>query len=99
MIRFTTPTHIFNVNLDFTQVDVIFVTYNQNGTNLVEKEKNDLTITENQITLTLTQEETGKFVISEPVEIQIRARFYDGTAVASNIMRTSVERVLKGGVI
>lgn len=99
MIRYTTPTHIFNVNLDFTRVDVIYVTYNQNGTNLVEKTKKDLTITVDQITLTLSQEDTGKFVIGEPVEIQIRARFYDGTAVASNIMRTTVERVLKGGVI
>ena len=99
MIQFTTPTHIFNVNLDFTNVDVIYVTYNQNGTNVIEKSKPDLTITENSITLTLTQEDTGKLVFAQPVEIQIRARFYDGTAVASNIMKTTVERVLKGGVI
>ncbi len=99
MIQFTTPTHIFNVNLDFTNVDVIYVTYNQNGTNVVEKSKEDLTIDAQTITLKLTQEDTGKFVFGQPVEIQIRAKFYDQTAVASNIMKTTVERVLKGGVI
>lgn len=99
MIQFTTPTHIFNVNIDLTNADVIFVTYKQDNNTVVEKNKPDLEITENSVTLRLTQEDTGKFIYAQPVEIQIRARFFDGTAVASNIMRTTVERVLKDGVI
>lgn len=99
MIQYTTPTHIFNVNVDLTEAEVIFLTYKQNNNTVVEKTKNDLQITPTQITVTLTQEDTGGFVIGQPVEIQFRAKFYDTTAIASNIMKTTVERVLKDGVI
>lgn len=99
MIRYTTPTHIFNVNIDLTNAEVIYLTYKQNGNTTVEKTKSDMEITDKTVTVTLTQEDTGKFIFGEMVEIQIRAKFYDSTAVASNIMRTTVERVLKDGVI
>ena len=99
MIQYTTPTHIFNVNVDLTEAEVIFLTYKKNNNTVVEKTKNDLQITPTQVTVTLTQEDTGGFVIGQPVEIQFRAKFYDTTAIASNIMKTTVERVLKDGVI
>lgn len=99
MIRFTTPTHVFKTNIDLTQADVIFVTYKQGGSTVVEKTKEDLTIEQDQLSVKLTQEDTGKFVQGNPVEIQIRVRFDDDTAIASNIMKTTVERVLKDGVI
>lgn len=99
MIRFTTPTHVFKTNIDLTQADVIFITYKQGGSTVVEKTKEDLTIEQDQLSVKLTQEDTGKFVQGNPVEIQIRVRFGDDTAIASNIMKTTVERVLKDGVI
>lgn len=99
MIRYTTPTHIFKANIDLTNAETIFLTYKQNNSTVVEKTREDLEVTETAVTVTLTQEDTGKFVPGAQVEIQFRAKFYDGTAVASNIMKTSVERVLKDGVI
>lgn len=99
MIKYTTPTHIFNVNVDLTSAEVIYLTYKQNNNIVVEKTKEDLTITPTQVTVTLTQEDTGGFIMGTPVEIQFRAKFYDTTAIASNIMKTTVERVLKDGVI
>lgn len=99
MIRFTTPTHVFKTNIDLTQAGVIFITYKQGGNTVVEKTKEDLTIEQDQLSVKLTQEDTGKFVQGNPVEIQIRVRFDDDTAIASNIMKTTVERVLKDGVI
>ena len=49
-------------------------------------------------TVQLTQEETLRFVDSD-VYIQIRARFPGETAIASKIIKTSVEMILKDGVI
>ena len=98
MIRGTTPTHIFNVNVDLTNADVIYITYKQGNDTVVEKVKSDCEITSTSVSVTLTQEDTLKFNASD-VEIQIRARFPDDSAIASNIMRTSVTRVLKSGVI
>lgn len=68
MIQYTTPTHIFNVNVDLTEAEVIFLTYKQNNNTVVGKTKNDLQITPTQVTVTLTQEDTGGFVIGQPVE-------------------------------
>ena len=98
MIRGTTPTHTFNVNVDLTNADVIYITYKQGNDTVVEKVKSDCEITSTSVSVTLTQEDTLKFNASD-VEIQIRARFPDDSAIASNIMRTSVTRVLKSGVI
>lgn len=98
MIRGTTPTHIFNVNVDLSEAEVIYITYKQSESIVVEKEKADCTVSGETISVKLTQEDTLKFNTA-PVEIQIRARFPDGSAIASNIMQTTVTRILKGGVI
>lgn len=95
----TTPTHLFNVDVDLTTAVVIYITYEQGKRTIIEKTKEDITITENTLEVKLTQEETLAFSLSSRVDIQIRARFEDGSAVASNIMRATVEEILKEGVI
>lgn len=100
MFRGTTPTHIFTTDIDLSGAPVIYVTYSQNGTAVLEKTQDDLAeVTDSQITLQLSQEDTLKFAQNEPVEIQIRARTALGKAVASNIMKTTAARILKDGVI
>ena len=49
--------------------------------------------------ITLSQEETLLFDTLAKVDIQIRVRFPDGSALASGIIRTSVEKILKDGEI
>lgn len=98
MFRGTTPTNVFNVDLDLTNAEVIYITYKQQNKVVFEKEKSDITVTENSLTVKLTQEETLKLTERE-VEIQIRARFSDGTALASNIIKTTANKILKDGVI
>lgn len=97
MKRGTTPTNTFNVDVDLTGATV-FVTYEQNGKTLVEKTGSDLTITEDSISLVLSQEETLAFRPG-PVNIQIRYVDAFGTADASNIIKTTVDRIIKDGVI
>lgn len=105
MRRGTTPTHIFKPKtkggqaIDMRAAEVVFMTYKQDGQTIVEKTKNDMEITEDEIRIRLTQEETLKFSTVGDVEIECRARFPDETATASCILRISVNKILKDGVI
>ena len=97
MRRGSTPTNTFLVDFDLTAA-TIFVSYEQGGKVVVEKTGEDLTVTAESIELTLTQEETLRFKSGE-VLIQIRYVMPNGTADASNIIRTTAERIIKDGVI
>lgn len=99
MTRFTTPTNTFDVNLDLTEAEAVYVTYSQNDEVVFEKTGAQLDITPGRLSVTLTQEDTGKLSTLYPVEIQIRARFADNSAPASDVMRAPVKKVLKEGVI
>lgn len=97
--RGTTPYNYFDVPVDLTDAAVIYVTYAQGGCTVIEKTIEDLTVTAEEISLQLSQTDTLAFDSKLPVDIQIRARFADGNAIESTIMRTSVDRILKDGVI
>lgn len=58
-----------------------------------------MTITADSISVTLTQAETLMLMHDADVRMQIRAKFADGSAVASNIMQTTVSEILKDGEI
>ena len=99
MRRGTTPTHIFKTSIDLTEAEVIFITYRQGNKNVLEKSREDLIITEEQVSVKLTQEETLLFSINDAVKIQIRAKFADQSAIASNVITTKADVILKEGVI
>lgn len=98
MRRGTTPTNTFTVDVDLTQAEVLYVTYKQNARTVIEKALADVTVTAKAVTVELSQADTLKFGKGE-VEMQIRARLPDGSALASQIMTAPVEAVLKEGVI
>lgn len=98
MFRGTTPTNVFNVDIDLTTATEMYISYEQNKQVIIEKELSDVTVTEDTVSIKLTQAETLTFVPGK-VFIQIRAKFGDGTAVASNIINTTAERILKDGAI
>ena len=98
MTRGTTPLHRFYVDIDLTGAEAIYITYKQFGVT-IEKTGSDISVTENYLDVALTQEETLAFSDRVKVEIQIRAKFSDGKAVASNIARASVHEILKQGAI
>lgn len=97
--RGSTPVHIFKTSADLTDADVIFITYQQAGRTIIEKDKSDCQVSKEQIQVMLTQEETLLLKHSYGVSIQVRARFNDGTAIVSNIIHTDVGTLLKNGVI
>lgn len=99
MRRGTTPTHIFEVDIDLTIAEVVQLTYKQNNQTILTKETDDLNIETDKITAELTQQETLMFSTVGQVNIQIRARFPDGSVIASEILSTTAQAILKEGVI
>ena len=100
MWRGTTPTYTFTlpdgVNLeDFSSV---YLTFAQNGHTVLEKTKDELEAADGGFRLLFSQADTLSFSPG-PVKIQLRARLPDGTAVASNVISTTAQEVLKDGEI
>ena len=100
--RGTTPTHIFKSNADLETVSELFVTYKQDGIR-IEKTLSDVELeTEDEMTtikVTLSQEDTLGLRASGYVNIQVRAKYPDGKAIASNIVEAPVKSILKEGII
>lgn len=97
MIRGTTPTLTFKLPFDCKVIDILNISFAQCNTVVLEKDLYDCNIKDNEISVTLTEDDTLKFNCDETyAEVQIRVgiglqRF------ASQIMKISVERVLKDG--
>lgn len=98
MYRGTTPTHRFMTDVDLKNASVIFISYFQNGKSILEKNLRDIDIYEGMLEVRLSQEDTLKFK-DGLVEIQIRVGFIDGSYLSSKIIRTSIDKILKEGVI
>ena len=105
MIRGTTPTNVFTTNVDLTGAK-IFLTYSQFGKTVFEKTEDDITIEtitgetpEYKLSVTLTQEDTLLLASDAIVNMQIRAIFENGNAIASDIMEATVGSILKNGEI
>ena len=97
MRRGTTPSHTFTTDIDLSDAEVVYVTYKQGSKVILEKDKDGMDITSDSIVIELTQEDTLSFKMGQPVRVQIRARFPSGSAVASNIIQTTADEILKEG--
>ena len=95
--RGSTPTNVFNVNVDLTGAK-IYITYKQGNKIVVEKTGADIQVEQNKLTTRLSQEDTLKFTPGA-VRVQIRYVRPDGAADASNIIETRAEEILKDGEI
>lgn len=96
MYRGTTPTNVFRTDVDLENASVLFVSYKQNGKVVLEKSLEDVSVKKTLVTVNLTQKETLLFQ-DGIVTIQIRAKFPDNTAIASNLIRTTAEEIVKDG--
>lgn len=98
MKRGTTVYHKFHTNIDLRGAKV-YVTYKQKNRVIVEKTNKDIAINEDNVEVALTQADTLKMAVDEPIEVQIRYVTSDREANASNIITMNIGEVLKGGVI
>lgn len=104
MYRGTTPTIQINVDIDLREAVALYVTFTQGAETIFEKDLPEIGVYEDKLVFALSQTDTlmlsgpASFALA-PVFFQIRAKMPDGSALASNIMKTTVDRILKNGVI
>lgn len=106
MRRFTTPIYTFTLPMATDEYSAMLLTFMQ-GTTVLNKTMDDLTLEGNVATIQLTQEETGAFEVTEGdcpnkadlVEIQLRALDNEGNAYGSNIWKEPVRRSLSNEVL
>lgn len=99
MIRGTTPTHVFTLPFNVDLIKEVKIIYSQGGKKVLTKCKADCTLNDNDITLTLTQEETLKFSCLNDVEIQLKILTHADKVIVSQIEAVDVERCLDSEVL
>lgn len=102
MYRGTTPPFIIELpeSVAVSSIDAAFLTFEQNGDTVLEKDLTAMTLDaeNNTIAVTLTQEETLAFAGDKVVRYQLRFRI-GGSAFATQKWQVTVEQILKDGVI
>lgn len=105
MFRGTTPQLEFHLPFDTANIKTVWVTFSQYDEELFTVKTEEVTMSGQKISVKLTQAQTLKLkpkkVLRDnhDVEIQLRILTTTGDALASNIMRTSAEKILKDGEI
>ena len=103
MYRGTTPTLQFYLDFLLEDEKEVFITFVQNNKIVLEKsideiEKSVADDGNTILSFKMTQKETLLFD-EETIEMQIRIKFENGEAIASNIFKTYINDILRGGEI
>lgn len=99
MIRGTTPVFTFKLPFNVDLLAEVWVTFEQNGSEIFNKRLCECEHDGDTITVGLTQEETLKLKCHCFTQVQVRALTVDGTALASKIIKIYTDEILKDGVI
>lgn len=99
MIRGTTPLLSFRLPFSIELLKRAYITFAHEGDVVFEKDLSECTCEGDKLLLQLTQEDTLALRAETVVEIQIRVLTTSDDALASNIMKAPVSRILKDGVI
>ena len=99
MRRGTTPTHAFTLPFAVDTVSNALIVYAQSGEEILRKTVHQCHMSENTISVDLTQEETFLFDCGKKVQIQVRVLTADGKALASNIIVADVDKCLSNEVL
>lgn len=96
--RGTTPTVRFTTTVTSADIDLIYITFYQNGRTVFEKDGTNVVWNESGFSIHLSQDETLKLAEGF-AKVQIRAKLQASQATATQILVVGVEDVLKDGVI
>lgn len=99
MKRGTTPQLKFILPFKVEEVETGFITLVQFGETIAEKSWAECAKEDTAVVATLTQEETLKLKDNFYTEIQVRVKTVGGLALASDIFKLPVDKILKEGVI
>ena len=98
MRRGTTPTLTFTLPVDSSIIERLFITFSQKRGIMLEKNIDDCEFIDGALQVTLSQKETLSFNVGA-IDIQIRLKTNDGSAMASNIVVAEIRDCLKDGEI
>lgn len=100
MYRGTTPTFTFQLPIDASSITEACVSFRQAGGASMDKMLADCAVSDNTLSVSLTEEETLSLRARtvQPLEIQLRVAV-KGARMASQIFTVSVERILKDGAL
>lgn len=101
MRRGTTPTLTFTTPYAAELIKEGYVTFKQRGTIVLDVPISDesVTVTDGQVAIELSQEETLAMTTADICKAQVRLLLSSGKAVASNIVDIPVCEILKEGEI
>lgn len=99
MIRGTSPTITCTFPFDVATLSYAYFTIAQNERIVLNKKIDCDGLQGRQIKIHLTQEETLKLKENLQAEAQVRGITKDGEAIASDIIKIYVNKILKDGVI
>lgn len=94
-----TVKNAFSIPYKEDEIDVLYITYQQQGDTVLEKELSDCAFGEGFVSVDLSQEDTLAFQSNQSVQIQIRAKLKNGIATKSKVIKTMTDNILKDGVI
>ena len=99
MIRGTTPTHIFGIPFDVSNIADLRIVYAQNNTEVLVKKLTDCVVEGHTIKVTLSQEDTFKFDSSKKVQLQIRVLTLGDDVLSSDVIIIRADQCLKDEVL
>lgn len=100
ILRGSSATQTFDFPFSESSVDVLYITYQQMGSTVLEKTLADCMFTDSKITVELSQEDILSMLPRQKVLIQIRGRLANGKPIVSNIMQARVDgELLRDGVV
>lgn len=99
MYKTTTPT--FNLTIPFAADDInnFVLSLVQQGQTVFTFTQDDCVVTDNKITLTLTQEQSAVFVHRYPIHLQVRIMLNSGVVVSSAVEHIYVHRSLNNTIL
>lgn len=95
--RGSTPTHYFSIPFDTSAITAVIIIYAQNNHEVVRKTTVDCTITDHDVSVTLSQSDTMSFSSDNPVKVQLVIHS-NGKAFVSNKIEMSVDDILSEDV-
>lgn len=99
MIRGTTPTLTFRLPFETAVIDRFYITFSQYNKEVFSLDKSDCTLGSDYITVKLNQAHTLSLASNCGIAIQIRLVTTSGDALASDMIHTDVDGILKDGEI
>ena len=100
MTRGTTPTIVFELpeTVDLSQVEHVYATLVQ-GSKTIQKSGDEIDVSSQSATFSLTQEETLLFSTVKPVDVQLNWVYEDGKRGCTEIVHITVRDNLEPRVL